>query len=158
MELYIQIKDGMPYEHPAVEKNLLETFGQIPEGWEPFVRVSRPYGLYKVFLQSDPTYEKVDGVWTDVWHYREMTAEEKATEIQAYKDHWDSLPNRDNFSAWSFDEATRAYVPPIPKPNDGKNYFWQGTTSLWVELPQYPDDGKKYKLDIASATWVEVTP
>ena len=70
MNLYIETENGVTKNHPALESNLLEAFGVIPEHWEPFVRVSRPYGLYQVFLQPDLTYEKVNGVWTDVWSLR----------------------------------------------------------------------------------------
>jgi hypothetical protein len=42
-----------------------------------------------------------------------MTAEEKAAKQQATKDAWAALPNRENFSAWSFDETTCTYIPPV---------------------------------------------
>jgi len=157
MNLYIETENGWVKNHPAFEDNLLEVFGVIPEHWEPFVRVESPkLDAYQELVSPDPAYLKINGVWTDVWSIRDMTAEEKAAKQQEAKDIWASLPDRDNFTAWVFDEATCFYQPPVPRPI-GREVFWQGTTNSWVDVPKYPIDGKIYKLDFASATWVEVT-
>ena len=158
MNLYIKTDgNGNTIDHPAFEDNLLQAFGSIPSEWEPFVRVERPIPtVYQVFASPEPTYQKVDGVWTDVWALRDMTDAEKVAKQQSAKDAWSALSDGDNFIAWTFDEATCTYVPPTPRPTDG-NYFWQGTTNSWVIRPSYPDDGKQYKLDFATATWVLVT-
>jgi hypothetical protein len=156
MNLYIEIKDGSPINHPAFEDNLTQAFDSIPAHWQPFTRVERPLpGVYQVVPET-AIYQKVNNVWADVWAVRDMTAEEKTAKQQAAKADWASLPDRDNFSAWVFDEATCAYQPPIPRPETG-NYFWQGTTSSWVERPPYPTDGGQYKLNFSTATWVAIT-
>lgn len=156
MNLYIQTQDGEPINHPAFGDNLLQAFVTIPENWEPFVRVECPVPtIYQILESLEPVYQKVDNVWTDVWALRDMTDAEKKAKQQVVKDTWAALPNRDNFTAWVFDEATCTYQPPTPKPLDlDKIYFWQGTTSSWVETPAYPTDGKEYKLDYATATWI----
>lgn len=157
MNLYIQIENGVPINHPALEENLLGAFGEIPSNWEPFVRVPKPIPpLYKTFDDPEVEYAKVDGVWADVWHLRDMTPEEKINHQNNYKDWWSKRRQLENFSAWIFDESICDYVPPFPKPNDGKDYFWQGTTSSWVEKPPYPEDGKTYRLNFTLAAWEEV--
>ena len=157
MALFIQIENDQPVNHPVYDFNLIQVYGQIPQGWAMFNRVDRPIPtVYQVLESDEPVYAKVDGVWTDVWSLRDMTAEEKTAKQQAEKDNWSALPNRDNFIAWTFDEATCAYAPPTPRPTDG-NYLWQGTTNSCVIRPPYPDDGKQYKLDIPTATWVLIT-
>lgn len=159
MNLYIETENGQTKNHPAFEDNLLDAFGSIPAHWEPFVRVLRPtLSTYQILQNENPTYEKVDGVWTDVWNVRNMTLEEMTAKQQASKDAWATQDQAENYSGWLFVEATCRYAPPIPYPNDGKEYFWQGTTSSWIEMPQYPTDEKQYKLDYASASWVEITP
>jgi hypothetical protein len=159
MNLYIQIENGVPINHPALEENLLDAFGVIPVDWERFVRVEQPIPpLYKTFDEPDIVYEKVDGVWTDVWRLRDMNPEEKLIKQAGVKELWVSRRQAENFAAWTFDEALCDFVPPLPRPDDGKNYFWQGTTLSWVEKPQYPDDGKTYRLNFTSAMWEEVTP
>ena len=155
MNLYIETENGAAKNHPALESNLLQSLGEIPAHWEPFVRVDRPLcTLYQTI--GNHVYEKVDGVWTDVWTVRDMTAEEKSATQQVVKDAWATRPNAENFVAWIFDEATCTYKPPIPRPTD-RPVFWHGATSAWVTQPAYPTDGKLYRLDFTSATWVEVT-
>jgi hypothetical protein len=155
MNLYIQVENNLPVNHPAFEDNLIDAFGSIPSNWEPFIRVERPTpSVYQVLGSEDPTYQKVNGVWTDVWDLTEMTDAEKTAKQQAVKDAWAARTNASNFTAWTFDESICAYVPPTPKPTDGKQYFWQGTTNSWVVRPPYPDDGKEYILDFPTATWV----
>lgn len=164
MELYIQIKDGQPFEHPILGDNFRAAFpnvdvNNLPPEFARFERVLCPkLGPYETMASETPTYELVDGVYKDVWHIRDMTDEEKTAKQQAVKDAWAALPTRDNYLAWVWDEASCLYRPPIPRPDNGTNYFWQGTTASWVEVPQYPGDNKQYTLDFASATWVEVTP
>ena len=161
MNLYIQIEDGQPVNHPAVEDNLVQAFGEVPAHWEPFVRVEHPtLGEFEKWGDPRFTYEKVDGVWTDVYHVVEITAEEKAAikqaKIDAYKTTWALLPQRDNFSAWVFNEETIKYEPPIPRPTD-REVIWSGANNGWVDRPQKPDDGKTYTLDFYTSSWVEVT-
>jgi hypothetical protein len=160
MNLYIEIENGLPKNHPAYEENLLQAFPAIPLTWEKFVRVERPIFTnvgYKVVIDDNPTYEKVDGVWTDVWALRDMTAEEKVAKQQKVKNIWAALPQRDNFSAWIFNEETIKYEPPIPRPTD-REVIWSGANNGWVDRPIKPDDGKEYTIDFYTSTWVLVTP
>jgi hypothetical protein len=165
MNLYIEIENGQPKNHPAFEANLIEAFGSVPTQWEPFIRVEQPVlEEYEVLDPNEPTYEKVNGVWTDVWVLRSMTVEEKAIknqekkqkEIDAYKIVWAALPQRDNFSAWVFNEEIVKYEPPIPRPTD-REVIWSGANNGWVDKPQKPDDGKEYRFDFYTSSWVEVT-
>ena len=159
MKLYIQIENGQPINRPVVEDNLLQTFSEIPTNWEEFSYMERPtVGVYQVFEYEEPTYAKVGGVWTEVWSIRDMTDTEKAAKQQKVKDDWAALPLRYNFTAWMFDENTCSYEPPIPRPENGIKYFWQGTTGSWAPRPVYPNvNGKTYTFDFANATWIEVT-
>lgn len=85
MHLYIQTKDGQPINHPAFEDNLIEAFGEIPSDWEPFSRVERPVpGVYEILESTEAVYAKVNGVWTDVWSVRDMTAQERQAVIDFY--------------------------------------------------------------------------
>lgn len=78
MKLYIQVQNEQTVNHPALEENLIQAFGSIPSNWEPFERIERPtIGIYQVLENENPTYQKIDGIWKDVWSIREMTQEEK---------------------------------------------------------------------------------
>lgn len=159
MNLYIQIVDDQPVNHPAFEDNLIQAFGSIPAGWEPFIRVERPQSIeiYKV-VDSEPKYQKVDGTWQDVWNVRDMTDEEKAAIQQPVKDAWTKRPYASNFTAWVYDDATNSFKPPFPKPDDGKEYRWCGPETNWKEIVAKPDDGKQYLWDFDNWCWKEFAP
>ena len=132
MNLYIQIENGQPINHPAFEDNLLQAFGSIPAHWEPFVRVERPALTIFQILESDtPTYQQVNGVWTDVWSYRDMTADEKSALIAETQ----ANPLGPNLT---LNTETLQWTPNTPKPTDGKNYYWNYQTGAWVVATDTP--------------------
>ena len=156
MKLYIKTENGQFKNHPAFEDNLIQAFGVIPEYWEPFIRVERPNGIYQVLESEDVAYAKVDGVWTDVWSVREMTAEEKTAKQQAVITAFNTRDQASNWSAWTLDEATCTMQPPIPRPElvEGKLVFWCGADANWKETPARPEGN--YKFDFFAWDWVAV--
>ena len=162
MSLYIETKDGQPVNHPAFEDNLLQAFGNIPDHWEPFVRVERPATtVYQVLESEQPTYQKVDGVWTDVWTIRDMTDAEKAAKQQAMVRAFNDREYASNWSAWTLDEATCTMQPPIPRPEIDQTKldarimtFWCGADNNWKDTPARPVDGGQYKFDFLAWNWV----
>lgn len=159
MNLYIETENGVTKNHPAFEDNLLQAFGSIPAHWEPFTRVERPaLGVYEVMTADEPTYEKVDGVWTDVWHKRDMTVEEKTAKQQEAVTVFNSREYASNWSAWTLDETTCQMVPPIPRPApvEGVLVFWCGADNNWKEAPARPVDDNQYKFDFLAWQWVQV--
>ena len=164
MNLYIETdSNGNPINHPAFEDNLLQAFGAIPAHWEPFNRVERPtLSVYQMLDSQEPTYQKIDSVWTDVWALRDMTAEEKSAKQQAVRDDFNSREQASNWSAWTLDEATCTMQPPIPRPEpdqtkvDAKIFtFWCGAENNWKDTSTKPTDGQ-YKFDFIAWNWVKV--
>lgn len=154
MNLYIETQNGAVKNHPAFEDNLIEAFGAIPAHWEPFTRVDCPaLGVYEVATNS---YVKVDGVWTDVWTVRDMTADEKIAKQQAVVTAFNSREQAENWSAWTLDEVTCTMQPPIPRPLpiEGKLVFWSGADANWKEAPACPEGN--YKFDFLAWQWVEI--
>ena len=154
MNLYIETENGISKNHPALENNLIQAFGAIPENWEKFVRVEPPtLDLYQVFASDEPVYSKIDGVWTDVWMLRDMTAEEKATKQQDVRDAFNNRAQSENWSAWILDDATCTMIPPIPRPEpiEGVLVFWCGADSNWREAPNRPEGN--YKFDYLAWQW-----
>lgn len=130
MKLYIETENNSPKNHPALEENLLQAFGKIPEHWVPFERIERPQlGVYDVFDQEEPEYQLVDGVYKDVWMIRPMDATEKAAKQQAVKDAWGN-----HFPSWAFNELKCVFEPPIYCPQDGKQYYWDEPSTSWQEV------------------------
>jgi len=163
MKLYIETENGQVKNHPALEDNLIAAFGSVPAHWEPFTRVERPIpGLYQVLTSDEAVYTKVDGVWTDVWSVRDMTAEEKTALHQATVTQFNSRPQAENWSAWTLDETANTMVPPIPRPAidqakvDARILtMWCGADNNWKDTPVRPEGN--YKFDFIAWEWVVVT-
>lgn len=157
MNLYIEIENGQPKNDPAFEDNLIQAFGIIPNTWEPFLRVDRPVpGVYQILENLEAIYQKVDGFWTDVWNLRDMTSSERIAIQERIKDSWFAQEWVHNFSAWTFNEETCEYDPPIPYPDDGKMHRWYGVENRWRESElNMPEEGGPYKWDFITWKWVQ---
>jgi hypothetical protein len=158
MKLYIQIENGTPINHPALEENLMAVYnGIIPNNWEPFERIELPkVGVYQILNNTEVTYQKINGIWKDIWDIRDMTTEEKLAKQQLVIDNWNLNVDKANYASWVFNSETCEYIPPFSPPSDGKNYYWIEANG-WVEVPEYPSDGSIYNLDKTTLTWVVAT-
>lgn len=82
LELYIQIRDGQPHEHPIFADNFRQAFPDVdtenlPNTFAKFIRVEAPVpDTYEVYVGV--TYQWADGVVKDVHSVRAMTDEERA--------------------------------------------------------------------------------
>jgi hypothetical protein len=131
MELYIQIRDGQPFEHPIFGDNFRQAFPHIdvnnlPPDFAEFQRVP-PNVQPGPFEVAEISYQWFDKIVKDVWSVRPMTEEEKSAKIAEYQA---GKP----FPSWTLDETTLMYFPPVPKPTDGKQYGWDEQTQSWVEF------------------------
>jgi hypothetical protein len=82
LELYIQIRDGQPFEHPIFADNFKMAFpdvniNELPaDQFAKFIRVDAPVpDTYEVY--EDVTYQWVDDIVKDVHSVRPMTDEER---------------------------------------------------------------------------------
>jgi hypothetical protein len=39
------------------------------------------------------------------------------------------------WDSWTFNDTTKTWDPPVPKPDDGKKYYWDEVNQAWLELP-----------------------
>jgi len=157
MAFYIQVIDGVPVNHPALEENLIDAFGSVPEGWELFVKKPSPrLTPYQYIEQDQHSYAKIDGVWTDVWAVIEFTEEQKLRRQNRVKNSFANRPYAENFASWIFNEEECQYEPPVKYPNDGKIYAWSGVDNAWKEISQAPNDGIGYEFDYSQWYWVQV--
>lgn len=135
MELFIQIRDGQPFEHPISGDNFRQAFPNIdvnnlPPEFARFERVPCPSLAYANLNSRQTAYQWVDGIVKDVWDVTPMTAQEIANKQNAVKLAWATHP----FQSWVFNEDTCRFEPPTPKPDDGKNYVWDEALTSWVEV------------------------
>lgn len=108
-----------------------------PAGYGNFKRAEpKELGIYEKF---DPAYNdgKMVGqeyvltdssYFTSVWHYIDLTDEEKKAKQDEMKASFAESPN---YASWVFNETTCDYDPPIPKPVDGRAYDWDESTLSW---------------------------
>lgn len=170
MNLFIRVdENGNAVEHPIFEDNFKEAYPHIdvdnlPSEFAKFVRVPRPtLNIYQVLVSTEPTYQKIDGVFTDVWDIREMTTEEKTIKQQATLNRFNTRLQAENWAAWVLDEATCTMQPPIPRPErddaklaQGIATFWCGADNNWKDTPPRPLNGDEYKFDFFAWEWVPV--
>lgn len=133
MELFIRIKDNMPFEHPILKENLLQAFpgidvDNLPPEFSRFERITKPNGLgpYEIYVGS--RYDWVDGIVKDIHDIRAMTNEEKIEKQNQVKEQWQQ---NNGFASWLFDEITCSFKAPVEKPNDGNFYKWNEETKSW---------------------------
>tara|TARA_R110002096_G_scaffold144369_2_gene301210 strand:- start:237 stop:653 length:417 start_codon:yes stop_codon:yes gene_type:complete len=135
MELYIQIKDGQPFEHPILGDNFREAFpdvdtNNLPPEFASFTRIETPLaGAYEVYEGVEYQLQE-DGSYKDVHTIRDMTAEEKTAKQDAVKADWEA----NGFASWTFNEGTCSFDPPAPYPDDGKAYIWNEDITSWEEV------------------------
>jgi hypothetical protein len=138
VELYIRILDGKPFEHPIFAENFKAAFpdvdvANLPSEFAKFERVKKPaLGVYEK-SQTLQYVVGVDGICRDVWSVEAITDEEKTAKQQAVKDTWAA---NNGPESWVFDEASCAYIPPVPYPTNGKVYEWDEPTTSWIEVTE----------------------
>ena len=136
MNLYIQLENGEPVNHPIMESNLVQAFPNIdlnnlPSNFARFERVPSPVvGVYEV--AEGLTYEWVDGIVKDVHHIRTMTEQERTAKQDTVKTEWQQ---NNGFASWIFNEDLCRFEPPTAYPTDGKFYVWDEPAISWVEMP-----------------------
>lgn len=132
MNLYIQIVDNKPIDHPIIEDNFVRAFPNIdtenlPPNFAKFQRVEKPIiGIYQVYDEG-VVYEWEDGVVKDVHQVRAMSEEEILTLQNQVKSDWET----NGFDSWIFNEETCSFDPPMPYPDDGNVYVWNEQAQQW---------------------------
>jgi hypothetical protein len=153
--LYIQIANGAPVNHPAFESNLIDALGAVPSDWAPFTRIKSSdsgvtLGIYQTYVRSYVLGS--DGVtWQDSFTAGPMDSDAIAQKQTTYQTAWNNQQFVSNFSAWTFDADTCQMVPPTTRPTNapsGQQYRWQGSSNSWQLTPSNPPaDGNTYIWD-----------
>jgi len=131
MELFIQIRNGQPFEHPIFGDNFRQAFpdvdvNNLPPEFARFERVPQNV-MPENFEVAEVRYEWFDAIVKDVWSVRPMTDQERADKIAQYR-------ANPPFPSWTLDETTLTWYPPTPRPDDGKRYRWDEDTLSWVDF------------------------
>jgi len=90
MNLYIQIRNGQPFEHPIMEDNFRDVFPHIninnlPPEFAVFKRTQAPVLTSPENRTRivDHSYELVNGIAQDTWSVRDMTELERQERIES---------------------------------------------------------------------------
>lgn len=157
MELFIQVKDGQPFEHPIFGDNFRQAFpdvdvNNLPNTFAKFLRVAPPkLGVYEVY--EGVSYSlRSDGSYMDVHHVRLMTGEEITAKQTAVKTAWAEAAN--GYASWNFSDALCEYVAPVTKPEDGNAYAWRESDLSWVLVPTAPS-GEGWTFNVETGLWVK---
>ena len=132
MQLVIKIENGNLIDHPILFENLQMLYPGIdyenlPSGYIKFTRVERPNLEPKKVVSTSSVYIIEDGIAKDHWEVRDLTNEERANKIQ-------ELYDMRAHPSWIIDEEELTLTPPVPYPNDDKNYYWDENTLSWIEI------------------------
>jgi len=164
MKLFIQIRDGQPYEHPVSEFNMTQLFPDhnldiVPDGFATFSRVRAPLlGVYEKFDETvgygGCVYEPYSGGFRDVWYVVSMTETEKADKIAEYRGYPPLFT-----PSWVFDEVICEWKAPVDYPVDRTDpeaplYVWRESDTTWVEVVgSHPEGDVPYYFNVNTSSW-----
>jgi hypothetical protein len=138
--LFIKIgEDGKPQTHPILEQNLIDTIKDFdpsnpPAGFVKFIKTPipqlHPYERYDYldYVYSAELSEKYgQETWQEVHNIIKLDIYDREEIIAKYK-HLNP-----KMSDWVYDEGIMSLVPPVSKPDDGKEYYWNVDVKAWQE-------------------------
>jgi hypothetical protein len=156
---YLKIgKNGKPESHPIVKENMMDIFDNFdpdnpPEGFVKFIKTPQPVLShlekydYLDYAYS-PKLSKKHGspVWHEIHHIKKISKDDIINEFKKHQPECED---------WIFDDETQTLIPPIPKPNDGKNYLWNIQFNKWTEAD--PDIDPKQLIEFAKELGYDLT-
>jgi len=135
MRLFIRIVDGQPFEHPIIEDNMQMAFPEVNlDDPGPNFALFERYNMSSLNVdQFTQNLLRFDYVWQDdkvveVPVIVDKTEQEKTDFIESIKT---DFYNNTKYYSWTFDETTKRFVPPIPKPEDEGKYIWNEEEQTW---------------------------
>lgn len=143
MELYIQIKDGMPYQHPILGDNFREAFPDIdvsnlPPEFARFERIACPQSAI-MFQVDEVSYQWVDGIVKDVWVVRDMTEQEREQKLQKIAESLlTSVERYKVISQWEIDNAVTEQIKQLWIDHLAALNAWVLVDPLNPKLPKPP--------------------
>lgn len=155
MELFIQIRDGQPYQHPILGSNFREAFPDIdvnnlPPEFARFERIECPNEATK-FQVDEVSYQWVNGIVKDVWSVREMNEQERQQKIEEIAENLlKSVENYKVISQVEIDNAITEEIKQLWIEHLAALNAWVLVDPLNPKLPKPPamqDDGTVYTVN-----------
>ena len=128
MNLYIELEEGRPINHPLQESNLLLIYPDInlenlPENLCKFVRVEKPISKWDEVVEG-PEYKMIDGICYDVWTVNKISDEVRESMLS-------TLTASNPYPSWTVDIINHTLIPPISKPTEGE-WQWDESIINWI--------------------------
>lgn len=129
MNLYIELKNGEPINHPMLETNMemiypVMNLDNLPENFCKFVRVDAPVPKWDEVVEG-PEYKIIDGICYDVWTVNKISDEKRQQML-------DELAASNPYPSWTVDIVNHNLIPPTPYPETGA-WVWDESSLSWVE-------------------------
>lgn len=93
------------------------------------------YGQESESIGAEFCHKLLGGRWVQT-SYNNSFRKRFACVGSTYDPERDAFINPKPFSSWVFDEATLDWVPPEPKPNDGRRYVWDEGSLSWKDITE----------------------
>jgi hypothetical protein len=128
MNLYIQLENGEPINHPYYESNLRMVYPELDLETSPnyckFIRVNKPFCNWDEVVEG-PEYKIIDGICYDVWTVNKISDEKRQEML-------DKLAAENPYPSWTVDTINHDLIPPVPQPEQGE-WTWDESTLSWIE-------------------------
>ena len=129
MNLYIQLENNQPVNHPIQQSNLEMVYPGIDLDYLPnfckFIRVASPIPKWDEVVEG-PEYKIIDGICYDVWKVNKISDEKRQQLL-------DDLVASNPYSSWTIDYENYNIIPLIPFPESG-DWQWDEDILSWVEV------------------------
>lgn len=155
MDLFIQIRDGQPYQHPIFGDNFREAFphvdvNNLPPEFARFERIECPNNA-TTFQVDEVSYQWIDGIVKDVWTVRDMNQQERDEKIQQITDRlYRKVQDSKVFTQLEIDKAATEQIKQLWVEYLAALNNWVLVDPLTPKLPKAPviqDDGTVYTVN-----------
>lgn len=105
-----------------------------------FAELDENNTVIRVLIANDQTWleETLGGVWVE--SFDDGTRVRRAGAGFTYDAERDAFIPPKSFDSWVLDEDALFFVPPVVRPDDGKDYEWDEESVSWVEIvPEVTD-------------------
>ena len=92
--------------------------------------------VVRVIVAEDETWidKNLGGVWVE--SFTEDSRFKRASEGDTYDAEREAFIKPQPFQSWILNEETYIWEPPVQRPVDDNDYFWDEATTSWIEVTE----------------------
>jgi hypothetical protein len=121
MSHFAKVENGIVTSVIVAEQDFIDS-GAVgdPNSW-----IQTSYNT-RLGVHYDPVTNDPDGKPALRWNY--------ASKGDYYLSEYDIFVSPKPWDSWTFDYETKSWFAPVPKPDDGKDYYWNEGSQEWIEF------------------------